>query len=487
MSNYRIVDKRGRPLALSLYEGGQQGAPLRRSQIFSSHATDTKKQVSAGDWKQMLSVGRYLYANIGAVAGAVNEIGTYAVGEGWQPQYLGRNKAWGDRAESWLSGWFDICDVRGTPYDFTTNLFLTSISIDRCGDNAVLLTETEDGYPMVQFIPAHRIGTRSGGSKTVETGEYRGLEICNGVVFNGYQRPVAYHILGDDPDGSEDKFRSARDGQLNFAPFWYDQGRGITSLSNAIRDWQDYRDIRDFEKVGIKTASETAVIENNERGSANPDQARSHFETDATSGVVIENLEGGAIRYFRSNSGSGLSVLKSERPSVETQSFIQDQIMRGAFAGLGWPIELSWNPEKLGGANIRMIVEKAERAVKRRQKYLALVWRRVTYYAIAKAIKIGALPHDPDWFLWDAQLPKSLTVDAGHQSKADIEEYRIGFRTLSEVYGRRGLDWQTSLRQRIKEEKFFREECASAGLKPEEIRLLTPNGVKPDSDEKDDE
>jgi hypothetical protein len=80
-----------------------------------------------------------------------------------------------------------------------------------------------------------------------------------------------------------------------------------------------------------------------------------------------------------------------------------------------------------------------------------------------------------------------LTVDAGHQSKADIEEYRIGFRTLSEVYGRRGLDWQTSLRQRIKEEKFFREECASAGLKPEEIRLLTPNGVKPDSDEKDDE
>lgn len=431
----------------------------------------------------MLSVGRYLYANIGAVSGAINEIGTYAVGEGWQPQYLGRNKAWGDRAEGWLFDWFKICDVRGNPYDFTTDLFLTSVSIDRCGDNFLLLTETEDGYPMVQFIPAHRIGTRSGGSNTVEKGEYKGLEICNGIVFNGYQRPVAVHVLGDDDRGIEDRYISARDGQLNFAPFWYDQGRGITSLSNAIRDWQDYRDIRDFEKLGIKTASETAVIENNERGSANPDQAKSHFETpDPSTGIVIENLEGGAIRYFRSNSGSGLSVLKSERPSVETQGFIQDQIMRGAFAGLGWPIELSWNPEKLGGANIRMIVEKAERAVKRRQKYLCLVWRRVTYYAIAKAMKIGALPHDPDWFLWDAQLPKSLTVDAGHQSKADIEEYRIGFKTLSEVYGKRGIDWQTALRQRIKEEKFLREECAAQGVKPEDIQIKATNGKQSNDD-----
>jgi hypothetical protein len=97
-------------------------------------------------------------------------------------------------------------------------------------------------------------------------------------------------------------------------------------------------------------------------------------------------------------------------------------------------------------------------------------------------MKIGALPHDPDWFLWDAQLPKSLTVDAGHQSKADIEEYRIGFKTLSEVYGKRGIDWQTALRQRIKEEKFLREECAAQGVKPEDIQIKATNGKQSNDD-----
>jgi capsid protein len=482
---YRIIDHRGRPSAYSLYEGSWPGTAPRRSQILSSHATDTKNQVTAGDWKQMLSVGRYLYANVGAVAGAINEMGTYAVGDAWLPQYQGRNKEWGDMAEEWLAGWFSICDVRGNPYDFQTDLFLTSVSIDRDGDNLMLLTQSESGYPMLQFIPAHRIGQRTHTGSKVETGDYAGLEMCNGVVFNGFQRPVAYHILGDATDGSADQFVSARDAQLHFSPTWYDQGRGITSLSNAIIDWRDYRDIRDFEKLGIKTASETAVIEKNEQGSA--DAGQSHFDTDATTGLVSERLEGGAIRYFRANAGCGLEVLKSERPSNETQGFIQDQIMRGAFAGLQWPIEFSWNPEKLGGANIRMIVEKAERAVKRRQKYIGLTWRRAVYYGVAKAMKIGVLPFDADWFLWDAQLPKSLTVDAGNQSKADIEEYRIGFKTLSEIYGRRGLDWQAQLRQRIAERKFLLEELQGSGIKPEEIQMLTPNGNKPQGDSGEDE
>lgn len=290
--SHRILDHRGKPAAYKLYEGSIQGTPFRRSQIFSTYATDTKKQVGAGDWKQLLSIGRYYYANIGAVAGAVNERATYSVGEGWAPQYLGRNKKWGDRAEEWLNTWFSICDVRGTPYDLATDLFLTSVSIDRCGDNALLLTETEDRYPMVQFIPAHRIGSRPGHKDKVESGEYAGLEICNGIIFNGQQRPVAFQILGDADDGSADRIISTRDAQLNFSPYWYDQGRGISAIASAgARDWADYRDIKDYEKIGIKTASETAVIEQNETGSADP--AEGHFEQPTTpSGAPWEVMEG---------------------------------------------------------------------------------------------------------------------------------------------------------------------------------------------------
>lgn len=481
--SYRLVDKRGKPLASTLFEGSYSGGSyVRRSRILAVHATDTKKQMTPGNWLQMLSAARFYYSNIGAVHGAINEIGTYAVGNAWIPQYAGRNQDWGDEAEAWLLNWFDICDVRGGPYDFRTDLFLTSVSIDRDGDNGMLLTESAGGYPMVQFIPAHRIGQRHY-DKEVKTGPYAGLEICNGVISNKQGRAVAFQVLGDAIDGSEDQIFSARDMALNYSPKWFDQGRGITSLAPAIPDWGDYRDIRDFEKRGIKAASDVAVVEKNERGSADPGEA--HFERDADTGITIEDLEGGSIRYFRSNSGSGLEVLKSERPSNETQGFIQDQIMRGAYAALEWPIEFSWNPEALGGANIRMIVEKAERTVKKHQKYLATTWRRACIYGLAKAIKIGLLPFDEDWFLWDAQLPKSLTVDAGHQSKADIEEYRIGFNTLSEIYGKRGEDWQDAIKQRVKERKFLLDECAAQGVKPEEIQMMTPNGNKPTDDSED--
>ena len=48
--------------------------------------------------------------------------------------------------------------------------------------------------------------------------------------------------------------------------------------------------------------------------------------------------------------------------------------------------------------------------------------------------------------------------------------------TLSQVVGKRGGDWQEVIRQKVRERRFLLDECAKAGVKPEEIQLLTPNG-----------
>lgn len=478
MGKIILTDKRGRPKSCqSLYEGSQPAFTPRRSQVLPIHTRDAKDDMSPFNWRQLLSTARYLYANVGSVHGAINEIGTYAVGDAWNPRYIGRNGAWGDKAEAWLNRWFKICDVRGEPYDFRTDLFLTSVSTNRCGDSGMILAQTEDEFPMLQFLPAHRIGQRNA-EPTVKAGPYKGLEIYNGVITNPQGRPVAYNILGTARDGSQDQQISARDMQLGFNPRWFDQGRGITALAHAIKDLGDYRDIRDFLKIGLKSEASLALIEHNESGSADTDAGEEHFRQPAAPGagqpygVVYEELDGGAIRYFRANSGANLSALNSRRPSTEAQSFIESQIMRGAYAGLEWPLEFSWNPERLGGANIRLIVKKAERTVANHQKLIGKTFIRAITYGIAKAIKIGSLPYDDDWAAWDADLPAMLSVDAGYTSKSEIDEYKAGFKTLSDVYGERGQDWQTKIRQKIREHRFLLEECAKEGVNPAEIQQL---------------
>lgn len=485
MGKIILTDKRGRPQSYqSLYEGSQPAFTPRRSQVLPIHTRDAKADMSPFNWRQLLSTARYLYANVGSVHGAINEIGTYSVGDAWRPRFTGANDKWGDKAEAWLNRWFEICDVRGQPYDFRTDLFLASVSVNRCGDLAMILAQTDDEFPMLQFLPAHRIGSRSNDA-TVKEGPYKGLEIYNGVITNAQGRPVAFNVLGNANDGSEDQQISARDMQLSFNPRWFDQGRGISALAHAIKDFGDYRDIRDFLKTGLKAEASLALIEHNETGSADVDAGAQHFDQPAEPtganqyGVVHEELDGGAIRYFRANSGSNLTAINSRRPSTEAQSFIESQIMRGAYAGLEWPLEFSWNPERLGGANIRLIVGKAERTVANHQRLIGKTFIRAVTYGIAKAIKIGSLPFDPDWAMWDADLPPTLSVDAGYASKAEIAEYQAGFKTLSDVYGERGYDWQAKIRQRIRERKFLLDECAAAGIQPSEIQQLKASADQP--------
>jgi len=293
-------------------------------------------------------------------------------------------------------------------------------------------------------------------------------------VLNGQGRAVAYSILGDKEDGSQDQYVSARDMQLHFAPKWYDQGRGLTALAHAIKDWADYRDIRDFSKLGIKASSSIALIEQNESGGADIDAGAQHFDsTQATAtGITQETLDAGAIRYYRANSGSSLSVIKSERPSNQEQTFIEGQIMRGAYAGLEWPLEFSWNPERLGCANIRLIVAKAERTVVKRQLTISKTFIRAATYGVAKAIKLGLLPYDDEWAAWDAHLPAMITTDAGYASQVEVDEYTAAFTTLSDIYGKRGYDWQAKIRQRVQERRFLLDECIKAGVKPEDIQQI---------------
>lgn len=153
--------------------------------------------------------------------------------------------------------------------------------------------------------------------------------------------------------------------------------------------------------------------------------------------------------------------------------------MRAAFQALEWPYDFSLDPSKIGGAVVRLVAAKAQRTVEKNQRLVRKLARRIDGYGLAKAIKLGLLSMPPggDWYSWHYQGPRRLTVDAGRDASAAREDYKLGLTTLSELYAERGLHWEDELQKRIDEQRVLLDAAKAAGIDPNRVQLLTPNGL----------
>ncbi len=429
---------------------------------------DTRQLIPTGTHEKLITAGRWLFSNFAPVRGALLEQATYSV-QPFVPQYVGKDKKWGAMAEAWLNDWHKVLDVQGR-CDFEEMLYLSLISIKRDGDAGILLTQGRGKYPAVQLVPAHRIGSRLSG--IIPDGAFKGRHIHNGVISNANGRAIGYEM-------TTGRRVSASDMALCFFPEWSDQGRGLTPLAGVVADMQDIKELRQFELTAQKAQSSISLIEHNENGYA--DESESFIEQTIDSGTLdttVETLEGGAIRYFRAGSGAKIETVESNRPSKNAQEF-EATIMRAAFQALEWPYDFSLDPSKIGGAVVRLVAAKAQRTIEKNQRLIRKVARRIDGYGIAKAIKLGLLPMpaNGDWYSWHYQGPRRLTVDAGRDASAAREDYKLGLTTLQELYAERGLHWEDELQKRIDEQRVLLDAARNAGIDPNRVQLLTPNGL----------
>lgn len=452
VKGYTVHDRRGTKQA-NLYSQPQH-APQNYRPRFYSMATDTKKAYNATDRESSLKYGRSLFATLPDLGGALMSKASWAVGpSSFTPIFTGKDQEWGNAAEQWLqNSFYPVCNVQGSNFDFRTTLSLTSLALDVDGDNLLILTNSRDGFPLVQVVPSHRIGNRYMDTE-VKTGKYKGLQIIDGVIINGFGRPIAYRILGDTPD--EDYDISAQSCQLLFEPEWSDQYRGISRVARPLTDFMDQQDIDEFLKRGVKLASSLGIIHSTESGT--PDTSANLVGVDDTdlitgapSSPPLEIISGGEIMYLKANAGEKIESLKDERPSQNTQEFIT-RIQRRALFACGWPIELL-DPSKVGGAAVRLIQDLARKTVSSRQVTLEKRAKLIVNYAIARAMNQGYLPqNNDDWYSWSFTKGSAICVDNGNESQADREGYKLGTTSLSEISSKKGLDWQELRMQAQKE------------------------------------
>ena len=477
-----ILDSNGYPIqtvtklvnASNRYDRGLPWTP--------DFAQDLDRLFTQNDFRSTMSQSRLVFSNFGIPRGAIFQKADGVVGRAWEPEFKGTDQAFGEAAKEWLRSWYGVCDVKGGLYDFKTNIWLDSAAVDRDGDVFIILTQTDTGYPQLQHIPAHRVGTRHESAKSgvLIHGRYTGNRIKNGVIENRNGSPVAYCVLGDDQDS--DQYIDSQDIVHIADPSWHNQSRGIPSLSHAILELRKAKTSEEWELMAQMMVSSHALIEYSDTGGVDYDDPSVSLTGDVgdTDRLAVQTYSGGMVRHFKSNSGSKLESINHTRPGDMWESF-QDRVDRKALAGIPWPIELVGKSDGINGTTIRNIQARARASVEGRQDVLRRPMKRVIAWAVAKAIKQGILPASDDWYRWDFTMPPKLSIDPRNDSKTQIDEYKLGAINMTTMLAEKGKTHSEHIRERcmeIVERKTIKEEVeATYGIEIDdrELQMLTPN------------
>lgn len=470
-----IVDQYGQQI--KYLDGAQKHSRSRPFQ--HTYTKDFDDLISEIDWATVVSASRKLYQNFGIVRGAIEQKSSFVVGNAFLPRFTGTNKEWGKQAQDWLTKWMKICDVRGGVFDFQTDIYLSSIGIDRDGDCFAAMVKNENGYPFIQMIPAHSVGSRNG-ETVVSSGKWKGMKITKGVVQNRFGRAMAFKILGKTE--KEDRIIDATSVLHLYDPSYCDQSRGLPLFSHAINLFRDMKESHEREQFAQLILSSLVFTEHNETGKPNEEDITSYYgnrNASGETGIASMEYAAGQVKYFVANSGSKLEAVETNRPSPNWQAF-NDRLERQALVGTGWPLALL---EAASGKSVadRIALTLAQKQIVDRQSLLMPFANKLASFAVASAIEMGDLPANPDWYKWTFSTPPHVTVDFSKDSQQFRENYLMGVQNMGDFLESIGKNVEDHYTERLEEvallEKLKREVEAKHNIKIDmrDVKLMGQN------------
>lgn len=438
---------------------------------------DIAELIPERDRVTLQSHARRIYINYGPIKNAVNQRSMYAVGRAFAPSFKGADSDFGAAATDWLlNTFYPIGDTRGGMHDFRTNLFGWSSAVDVDGEVFILLTETEKGFAKYQGIPSHRIATPKG----MSDGPMRGGELRDGIVYHPWGAAKEYAFCNKDGELSE--WLLAENVIHLYDPEWQYQGRGITAFCSFINDVRDLIQSTDWERSAMLQMSSISMVEYNEKGGADDDNMAGLLGSpDDGGGMTVQTMDGGTVRYFKSNSGGKIETVTNTRPGNPFMDF-HDRLLRAAYAGLNWPYAFYSGHSAGGGTAQRMEIAMAQRSIEDRQDLLFYAAKRLVGYAVAKAQKRGDLPASPDWHRWEFSTPPKLTIDDGRVTKELESLWKMGALNLRDIVAMRGVaSLERHVAERAEEVALRKLAAKNASEKYgveidyREMSMLTPN------------
>jgi hypothetical protein len=416
--------------------------------------------------KMLLGDSRYIYQSFSTVSGAVKQKANYVYGNAWRLQSYSKDTEFAMAVEKDFAQIDRLLDTRGTGFSFRKSAWLGSKTIDVDGDYFILLTENaETGFPKLQFLEAHRVGSFGlNGGHTVEGGAYKGRRIFAGVIVNDFMEAVAYRVQDE---SNKNGYRDVpANSMIHVTDYeWFSQGRGQPSVAAAILDWYDLAETRDAEKIAEKVNSALTLVESNETGRADMGNSIVNPQPGGDGRLQTQLMDSGLIRYIKN--GGSLKAHQSNRPSDQWLNFTK-LVESSAFYALGWRREML-DSSAIGGAGVRGFAADINKSIAARREVLEVCMKRAAMYVIAKRAKQGVYDLPEDWWRIGFTKPAQFTVDEGRMRAADIADLRAGLTTEDHIVEARGMDYEELLRKRAANIVLKKQIAEDNGLNPTEL------------------
>ena len=402
---------------------------------------DIQALITSYDRKTLLSVSRNLSENYGPFKSLCKLMKNLVVGTAFQPSSDSTDAEFRAEAERVIRDQF----LAYGAYAGGGRTVMSMIAeipdiLMRDGEVFILLTEFETGFPAIQIIPAHRIGSRAWKDDTIiKDGPYKSKRCIDGIVISDTGRTIGYNFLDDDP--LLDRVIPVESMIHEFSNDYPEGLRGLPMLSHGLNACRDVMTSGEWEQINLLFRSSVMAIENSADGIATGTHPGNYF--DESSGAsdsstaepaceqrtTAERVNSPArILNFKAGSGQKIELLKHDNPGPIYESFC-NRLFAEVCAGI--PIPISMVPggnsgSKGGGTAERRDIEIMRRTILMMQAKITPSVKRIFGYATAKLMKNGAIPQSPDWWKWSFSRPSTFSIDQGRDLQALLDLHARG-------------------------------------------------------------
>jgi lambda family phage portal protein len=264
------------------------------------------------------------------------------------------------------------------------------------------------------------------------------------------------------------------------------QTRGIPFFAPVLTYFKDLGSYAESELVAARISACYAMIVETE-ASMDEDPVGGSAPVLKDGQYLEGNIEPGMIK--RLYPGEKFNSFNPTRPSSTFEPFVL-WILRSISTSLGLPYELVTKDfSRTNYSSARAALLQAYKFFKKRQHWFAAhmcqpTWASVLEEAYLKN-KFGDIPFYEFYYYFTNALwmPDGWEwVDPLKEARAEEVELKNGTTTLSEIYSKKGQDWEEALEQRAKEKKKMKE----LGISDEDIKKVITDKEEKEDEEEDD-
>jgi lambda family phage portal protein len=427
------------------------------------------------DRVELMKRARDLAENVGLVRSILMKFASHTAAN-ISYQARTENPEVNTEVEAYWAEWWDKCDLT-TRHTGSTLMQVAMMSMLRDGDFLFVLVRDKDGNLKIQGIEADRLGD--------PFKVYTSLDLIGGIhIDRDTGAPSAYDIYNrsiGDFYTYQTTIPSSQAFHL-FDPLRIDQYRGISAFHTAINDCTDIYDIINFEKMAAKNASSQAGIVKRNNNNASDLSSLTNDEDLNGNTIKLEAIESGKISYLE----PGEDIVFPDGPSRPSGAFAEFHkiLLRNICLGLGIPYSFAVDPSAMSGPTARLEMQQAGRTFRRYQKLLDdKVLRPIKNIVIADGVARGLIEENVGSRTTRGifNFGANVSIDLGRESQANLAEFRSGLMTASQIYSERGLDFESSMRQRAIEAKLIKDLADEYQVSADTISDIAAEGLTRDS------